>query len=87
MKFRIKIIIGIIIVYLIFVISRFGEFTTYIPLSGKIFDVDKENVTMVMLQNGKTGETMYLKDRKMKINQRVLNVEKDGSVYGVLFIT
>ena len=55
------IVAGIIIValYLIFAVTRYSQYTTYIPFTGRIFDIDAGDLDGVTVRNGTTGESVY----------------------------
>ena len=50
----------------LFVVSRYGEFTTYLPFFGKVFSVDPEQVDALFIQNGTTGEQVFFETAEEK---------------------
>lgn len=53
--------------YLVFVATRFSEYTTYRPFSGRVFNITSENVKSVRIVNGNTGYIAdYLDDESIR---------------------
>ena len=67
-------LIIIIIVVTLFIATRYSAHTTYIPFTGKIFDIQPERYTEIDLQNGKSGEMkVYTTDEERSAIADTLN--------------
>ena len=49
-----------------FALTRYSPFTTYIPLSGKLFAENVEDADVIFLQNGTTGEQYFFETAEEK---------------------
>ena len=58
----------IVIPFLIFALTRFGPFTTYVPFSGKVFQMDSASIESFSIRDGSTG-TMINYETEEDINE------------------
>ena len=55
-KILIVCLLVFVVLFGIFVFTRYSAFTTYVPLTGRIFSVDPQQAETIFVQNGTTGE-------------------------------
>ena len=60
-RYRILIVL-ILFVQILFIVTRFNVFTTYIPFSGRIFLIDQAEIDEICVQSGLTGEVYYFSE-------------------------
>ena len=53
----------LLVVFTVFVSTRFSAYTTYEFLSGRVFDIDPTDVTQITVRSGLTGESVPISDR------------------------
>lgn len=53
-------VLGIIVlvIYIVFAATRYSEHTLFIPFTGRVFDIDAEEMTCFTLRSGCTGENI-----------------------------
>lgn len=62
MKKKLWIVIGILaLCYIIFVITRFSNYTTYLPFSRKLFCLESSDVKLIQITSG-SGESVQIKE-------------------------
>ncbi len=56
--------------------TRYGEFTTYVPFSGRIFSVDPTRTDQIFVQSGNTGDQVFFETAEERewIAQRLNNL-------------
>lgn len=54
MKFSRKkfIVVGVIFLMVLFVTTRYSTYTTYVPFTGRIFDIEPDEVRRIRVENG-----------------------------------
>ncbi len=65
-KARYYFLAAVLLLYLIYVVTRFSSYSCYSPLSRRFFNFDAEQVAYVMLQEGETGGNVIYEEEQEK---------------------
>lgn len=62
-----------IILFTIFAVTRFSQYTIYVPFSGRIFNISNDQVKLIQVQNGSTGEYINFTNAG-ELNDFIVNI-------------
>lgn len=62
----------VLVLYAVFAATRYSEYTTYIPLAGKVFHIDTEDVAYIRFVNGFGEEVVFESPEEVEIAAEML---------------
>jgi hypothetical protein len=66
-----KLVVVLIGIYLVFAITRYSRYTTYIPFAGRVFDLDSEEITGIQIN--RQGDLYYVEGEEIQRVAEIFN--------------